>query len=64
VVGGGGESDDLVLQGLALRLQSVAAELGQLVEEEHAVVGEAHLPWTGMLPPMRPASEMEWWGER
>jgi hypothetical protein len=40
-------------------------ELGQLVQEQHPVVGQAHLPRPGMEPPpMRPASETEWCGER
>jgi hypothetical protein len=40
--------------------QSARAELGQLIEEEDAMVGEAHLSRAGILPPpMRPASEIE-----
>jgi hypothetical protein len=35
------ESDDPVFQWLAEGLQGIAAELGQLIEEEDAVVGEA-----------------------
>jgi hypothetical protein len=34
-------------------------DYGQLVEEDDAVVGETPLPGRRMLPPMRPASEME-----
>jgi hypothetical protein len=43
-MGPGGNS---LFQRLAQRLQGIAAELGQLVEEEDAVVGEAHLPRAG-----------------
>jgi hypothetical protein len=62
---GAGKRDDPILQGLAQRLQGVAAELGQLGERMNPVMGETHLPGRGMLPPpMRPASEIEQWGER
>jgi hypothetical protein len=51
--------------------QEIWPELGQLVERMDAVVGEADLPRTRettvvprLPPPMRPASEIEWWGER
>ncbi len=37
------DRDRSLLERLAQRLEDVPAELGQLVEEEHAVVGEAHL---------------------
>jgi hypothetical protein len=42
-----GRGDDPIPQGLAQRLQRVAAELGQLAQEEDPAVGEAHLPWAG-----------------
>jgi hypothetical protein len=79
---GAGEGDDPVLQGLAQRLQGIAAEFGQLIETGEARLGgeadsaggrapgdavvERRLtsPRPGMLPPMRPASEIEWWGAR
>jgi hypothetical protein len=44
---GAGKRDDPILQGLAQRLQGVAAELGQLTQEEHPVVGQAQLPRPG-----------------
>ena len=37
------DGDDLVLQRLAQHLQHVLAELGQLVQEEHAAVRQADL---------------------
>jgi hypothetical protein len=46
------------------------AQLRQLAKEEEAVVGEGDLTGTRettvvpRLPPMRPASAMEWCGER
>jgi len=40
---GVGEGDEAVLQGLAEGFEGIAAELGQLVQEEDAVVGEADL---------------------
>jgi hypothetical protein len=47
--GGGvaGEGDEPILQGLAEGFEGIAAELGQLVEEEDAVVGEADPPGVG-----------------
>jgi hypothetical protein len=55
------EGDGPIFRRLAKGLESIAAELRQLVEGEDAVVGEAHLPGAGILPPpMRPASEIEW----
>jgi hypothetical protein len=44
--GGGGacQRDDPVLQRLAEGLQGIAAELGQLIEEEDAMMGAADLP--------------------
>ena len=42
--GGAGHGDGALLQGLAHGLQHVPAELRQLVEEQHAVVGQGHLP--------------------
>jgi hypothetical protein len=44
------QDDHSILRRLAQCLPPVAAELGQLVEEEDAVVGEAHLPGTGDAP--------------
>lgn len=41
---------DPVLRRLAQRLQGIAAALGQLVEEEEAVMGEATSTGWGMLP--------------
>ena len=55
------QRDDAVLQGLAQHLQHVAAEFGQLVEEQHPAVGQADLPGRGIdPPPMSPASLMVW----
>src|SRR5919112_6257564 len=42
-----------VLQRLAQGLQRRPAELGQLVEEEHAVVRERYLPWPRVAPTPR-----------
>jgi hypothetical protein len=65
--GGAGEGDEAVLQRLAQGFEGIAAELGQLVEEEDPVMGEADLPRTGVTTvvprqappaPMRPTSEM------
>jgi len=42
-VAGSAQPDDAVLDGLAERFEHVPAELGQLVEEEHAVVRERDL---------------------
>src|SRR5215470_3292612 len=38
-----GDGDAAFLERLPQHLEDVASELGDLVEEEHAVVGEAHL---------------------
>jgi hypothetical protein len=55
----------LILQRLEQHFQHLPLELGQLVHEKDAVVGEADFAGRGMEPPpMRPASETEWWGER
>jgi hypothetical protein len=40
-----GDHHPAQLHRLAEHLEDVAAELGDLVEEEHAVVGEGHLAW-------------------
>jgi hypothetical protein len=63
---GAGEGDEPVLDGLAEGFEGIAAELGQLVQEEDAVVGEAHLSRAGettvvprLPPPKRPVSEIE-----
>ena len=54
-----------VLDRLAQRLEHVAAELRQLVEEEHAVVGQRDLAGARRRrPPTSPASETEWCGAR
>ena len=42
--------DDAVLERLAQRLERGAPELGELVEEEHAVMREAHLAGARVLP--------------
>jgi hypothetical protein len=47
---GPGQGHEAVLQRLAERLEGVPAELGQLVEKEDAVVGEAHFPGTRDAP--------------
>ena len=47
-----------VLERLAQRLEARAGELGQLVEEEHAAVGERGLArLRRVAPPTRPAAE-------
>ncbi|MEI2701471.1 MAG: hypothetical protein V9E83_03610 [Baekduia sp.] len=38
-----GDGDDVVFEGLAERFEDDAGELGEFVEEEHAVVGEGDL---------------------
>jgi hypothetical protein len=53
---------EVVFERLAQDLQDMAAELGQFIQEEHAVVGQRHL--AGWPPPISPASEMVWWGAR
>ena len=40
---GAGDDDAALLEGLAQRLEDALGELGQLVQEEHAVMGEADL---------------------
>jgi hypothetical protein len=47
---GPGQGHEAVLQRLAQRLEGVPAELRELVEEEDAVVGEAHFPGTRDAP--------------
>ena len=42
-----GDGDPSVLQGLAQDLQGVLPELRQLVQEQHAPVGQRHLPGPG-----------------
>jgi hypothetical protein len=44
------DRDDAVLQRLAQRLERRATELRQLVEEQHAVMGEARLAGGGNRP--------------
>ena len=36
---------DTLLQRLPQDLQDMAAELGELIQEEHAIVGQRHLAW-------------------
>ena len=45
--GGPGDGDHAVFQGLAQHLQGGALEFRQFVQEEDAVVGQAHLPRPG-----------------
>jgi hypothetical protein len=45
--GRAGDDDPAVFQGLAEGLQNALGELGQLVHEEHAVMGEADLAGVG-----------------
>ncbi len=60
-----GDVDVAVLERLAERLERVAAELGQLVEEEHAVVREADLARTRERPAAdQPGVEMVACGAR
>ena len=62
---GPGEDHVPLLERLAERLEHVAPELGQLVEEEDAPVGERDLAGARRgEPPTSPASEMEWCGAR
>jgi hypothetical protein len=43
----------------------MAAELGQFIEKEHAMVGQWHFARQGhVAAPMSPASEIVWWGAR
>ena len=53
-----GEMDDTGFQRLPEYIQHVSAKLGQLVQEEHAVVRETDLagPDRSPPPPTRPAS--------
>lgn len=46
--GGAGDGDFAILQGLAHDFQGAAAEFGQFIEEEDAVVGEADFSRTGV----------------
>ena len=48
--GGAADGDDLVLQRLAQHLQHARAELGQLVQEEHAAVRQADLARARPVP--------------
>src|SRR5262245_53139092 len=43
--------DETLLQGLAQNLQHMAAELRQLIQEQHAVVGQRHLAWQQHVAP-------------
>lgn len=43
-----GDGHHAVLQGLAQGLQRGAAELGQLIQKQHAVVGHGHLAGPGV----------------
>lgn len=45
---GAADGYDTVLKGLAKHFQSLLAELRQLVEEEHPIVGERHLARLGI----------------
>ncbi len=45
-----GQNHVAVLQGLAKGLEDVPPELRELVQEEDAVMGQAHLPGTGDSP--------------
>ena len=61
-----GDDHHAVLERLAQRLEHRPGELGQLVEEEHAVVREAGLagPRRVAPPPTIAAAEAEWCGAR
>ena len=60
------DRDPAVLERLAEAFEHVAAELGELVEKEDAVVRERELAWTrtALPPPKRPAVETVWCGAR
>ena len=59
------DRDAAVLERLAQRLERVRANSEQLVEEQHAVVGELTSPGRGGAPPpTRPAAEIVWCGAR
>jgi hypothetical protein len=43
----------------------MAAELGQFIQEKHAIVGQRHVArHRHVAPPISPASEIVWWGAR
>jgi hypothetical protein len=57
--------DDSPLEQWPPALQVVAAELGEFIQEAHAVGGQRHVARHGTRPPpISPASEMVWWGAR
>ena len=47
---GAADGDDFVFHGLAQDFEGALAELGELVEEEDAAVGEADLAGSGPAP--------------
>jgi len=62
---GSGDVHEAVFQWLAERLERRATELGELIQEEHAVMRQADLAGRGTSPPpTSPASLTEWCGAR
>jgi len=54
-----------VFQRLAQDLEDVARKLGQFVQESRPLWASETSPGRGIMPPpISPASEMVWWGER
>jgi hypothetical protein len=55
-------SCETLLERLPQDLQDMAAELGQFIQEERAMVGQRHLArHRHVPPPISPASERVWW---
>jgi hypothetical protein len=56
---------ETLLERLTQDLQDMATELGQFIQEEHAIVGQRHFTrHRHVAPPIRPTSEKVWWGAR
>jgi hypothetical protein len=57
--GGARNAHRAILQRLAHHLEHITREFGELIEKEHAVVGQRNSPGRGTIPPpIKPASEM------
>src|SRR4030095_4276879 len=56
---------ETLLERLAQDLQDMAPELGELIQEEHAMMDQRHVTrHRHAAPAVTPASEMVWWGAR
>mgnify|MGYP000332089460 CR=1 FL=1 len=63
--GGAGDCDLVVLNGLAQNFQCLPLKFGQLVQKEHTVVCKGDFSGNGAgAPPVSPAGETVWCGER